>query len=161
MEPSPLTQDSRPEVFQPKIIRLYEALFKVRLEAHTGRSLTGRNAASPGTLATACEARRATREAGQTARRRDCARGTNDDDNTAVAATPCDSRLTGQTLTVFLDAALAKKYTNPSSDVISVLAGLHDADTVMTEMVATLDTVMRSGRSSRYRTGMWLPQALC
>lgn len=32
MEPSPLTQDSRPEVFQPKIIRLYEALFKVRVQ---------------------------------------------------------------------------------------------------------------------------------
>jgi hypothetical protein len=30
MEPSPLTQDSRPEIFQPKIIRLYETLFKVR-----------------------------------------------------------------------------------------------------------------------------------
>jgi hypothetical protein len=29
MEPSPLTQDSRPEIFQPKIIRLYETLFKV------------------------------------------------------------------------------------------------------------------------------------
>ena len=29
MEPSPLTQDSRPEVFQPKIIHLYETLFKV------------------------------------------------------------------------------------------------------------------------------------
>lgn len=32
MEPSPLTQDSRPEVFQPKIIHLYEALFKVRAQ---------------------------------------------------------------------------------------------------------------------------------
>lgn len=31
MEPSPLTQDSRPEIFQPKIIRLYESLFKVRI----------------------------------------------------------------------------------------------------------------------------------
>ena len=29
MEPSPLTQDSRPEIFQPKIISLYETLFKV------------------------------------------------------------------------------------------------------------------------------------
>jgi len=27
MEPSPLTQDARPERFQPKILRLYEALF--------------------------------------------------------------------------------------------------------------------------------------
>lgn len=30
MEPSPLTQVSRPELFQPKIISLYETLFKVR-----------------------------------------------------------------------------------------------------------------------------------
>jgi hypothetical protein len=29
MEPSPLTHQPRPEVFQPKIVRLYEALFKV------------------------------------------------------------------------------------------------------------------------------------
>ncbi|KAI4934971.1 hypothetical protein J4E86_011413 [Alternaria arbusti] len=28
MEPSPLTQDTRPEIFQPKIISLYETLFK-------------------------------------------------------------------------------------------------------------------------------------
>jgi hypothetical protein len=34
MEPSPLTQDSRPEIFQPKIIRLYETLFKVRAHQH-------------------------------------------------------------------------------------------------------------------------------
>jgi hypothetical protein len=56
-------------------------------------------------------------------------------------------------LTVFLDAALAKKYTNPSSDVISVLAGLHDADAVMTDFIATLDTVIRNGRSSMCHTG--------
>jgi hypothetical protein len=29
MEPSPLTQQSRPEVFQQKIVELYDALFKV------------------------------------------------------------------------------------------------------------------------------------
>jgi hypothetical protein len=32
MEPSPLTQDVRPDSFQPKIIRLYEALFRVGAE---------------------------------------------------------------------------------------------------------------------------------
>ena len=32
MEPSPLTQQARPEVFQQKIVELYEALFKVELE---------------------------------------------------------------------------------------------------------------------------------
>jgi len=31
MEPSPLIQQSRPESFQPKIVWLYEALFRVRL----------------------------------------------------------------------------------------------------------------------------------
>ncbi len=31
MEPSPLTQVSRPELFQPKIISLYETLFTVRM----------------------------------------------------------------------------------------------------------------------------------
>lgn len=55
--------------------------------------------------------------------------------------------LTGQTLTVFLDAALTKKYTNPSSDIISVLAGLHDADAIMTDFITTLDTVIRTGRT--------------
>lgn len=29
MEASPLTQQTRPEIFQPKIVQLYEALFKV------------------------------------------------------------------------------------------------------------------------------------
>lgn len=29
MEPSPLTQQSRPEVFKPKVVELYEKLFRV------------------------------------------------------------------------------------------------------------------------------------
>lgn len=54
--------------------------------------------------------------------------------------------LTCQTLTVFLGAALSKKYTNPSSDILSVLAGLRDADAVLSDFVATLDTTIRNGR---------------
>jgi hypothetical protein len=53
-------------------------------------------------------------------------------------------------LTVFLDAALTKKYTNPSSDIISVLTGLNDADAVMTDFVATLDTAIRGGRDGMF-----------
>lgn len=30
MEPSPLTRQPQPDVFQPKIVQLYESLFKVR-----------------------------------------------------------------------------------------------------------------------------------
>ena len=58
--------------------------------------------------------------------------------------------LTSQTLTAFLDAALTKKYTNPSSDIIAVLAGLNNADTVMTDFIATLDTVIRTGRTCMF-----------
>lgn len=47
--------------------------------------------------------------------------------------------------------ALSKKYTNPSSDILIVLAGLHDADVVMSDFVATLDTVIRNGRSVALR----------
>ena len=58
--------------------------------------------------------------------------------------------LKSQTLATFLDAALSKKFTNPSSDALAVLAGLHNADTVMSEFVAAVDTVIRSGRTCTY-----------
>jgi hypothetical protein len=32
MEASPLTQQSRPETFQPKVVHLYEELFKARIK---------------------------------------------------------------------------------------------------------------------------------
>lgn len=41
MEPSPLTQQSRPEVFQQKIVELYDALFKVIF--HAGLRTTDAN----------------------------------------------------------------------------------------------------------------------
>lgn len=43
---------------------------------------------------------------------------------------------------------LSKKYTNPSSDILSVLAGLDDADAVLSDLVAALDNIIRSGRNS-------------
>jgi hypothetical protein len=51
-------------------------------------------------------------------------------------------------LTVFLTSILSKKYTNPSSDVITVLAGLDEVDHVISEFVAVLDGIVRN-RSSR------------
>ncbi len=48
-----------------------------------------------------------------------------------------------------MTAVLAKKYTNPSSDVITVLAGLDHVDTVFTEFVGGLDTIIRNGRNCR------------
>lgn len=56
-------------------------------------------------------------------------------------------------MTIFLGQVLSKRYTNPSSDIISVLAGLHDADAVFSDFVAALDKAVRSGRTGTYETG--------
>jgi hypothetical protein len=45
-------------------------------------------------------------------------------------------------------AVLAKKYTNPSSDIIEVLAGLDHIDTVFAEFVSALESLIRNGRSN-------------
>ena len=55
--------------------------------------------------------------------------------------------LTGQTLTVFLGVILAKRYTNPSSDTITVIAGLDEVDAVFSDFANTIEHCIRSGRS--------------
>ena len=52
-----------------------------------------------------------------------------------------------------MTAVLAKKYTNPSSDIITVLAGLDHVDNVFTDFVGALDTIIRNGRSCESRPG--------
>lgn len=52
-----------------------------------------------------------------------------------------------QTLSTFFVAVLAKKYTNPSSDIIEVLAGLDAIDTIFADFVGALDATIRNGRS--------------
>lgn len=56
-----------------------------------------------------------------------------------------------ENLTAFLTAALAKKYTNPSTDMIEVLAGLESVDRVMSELVNALDTVVSKSQSVTFR----------
>lgn len=48
---------------------------------------------------------------------------------------------------MFLVSVLGKKYTNPSSDIIEVLAGLDSVDTVFGEFVGALDGIVRGGGS--------------
>ncbi len=55
------------------------------------------------------------------------------------------------TLATFLSAALAKKYTSPSSDVIDLLAGLDRVDTVLSDFAAALDYLLRTGRTAAIR----------
>lgn len=58
-------------------------------------------------------------------------------------------KLTHQTLTVFLVGVLAKRYTNPSSDIITVLAGLDEVDTVFSDFAHAVGVAIRTGRSRR------------
>lgn len=55
--------------------------------------------------------------------------------------------LTAQTLTVFLDVILAKRYTNPSSDIITVLAGLDEVDNAFLAFANAIESVVRTGQS--------------
>lgn len=54
-------------------------------------------------------------------------------------------------MTVFFAVVLAKRYTNPSSDMIQVLAGLDRVDAVFTDLVATLDHAIKHGRNMPVR----------
>ncbi|KAG9185538.1 hypothetical protein G6011_06869 [Alternaria panax] len=147
MEPSPLTQDTRPQIFQPKIISLYETLFKeddedVELSEGFWQEFFLHRPDSVGLkriLASVAPDEMLHQQAhSQQLFRQAILR-------VKTAKAPADD-IALETLTVFLDAALSKKYTNPSADIIAVLTGLHDADAVMTDFVATLDTAIRGGR---------------
>lgn len=54
-----------------------------------------------------------------------------------------------QTLTTFFSVILPKKYTNPSSDIIAILAGLDQVDVVFADFVGALDGIIRNGKTSR------------
>ncbi|KAF2258639.1 DUF1741-domain-containing protein [Lojkania enalia] len=157
MEPSPLTQVSRPDSFQPKIVRLYETLFRDdggdddddEIDLSEGfweeffllrPDLAGlrRILAALGPdniLHSQAHTQQLFGHAIQRVRQ---------------ARAPADE-VALETLTIFLDGALSKRYTNPSSDILSVLAGLHDADAVLSDFVAALDTTIRSGRDLALR----------
>ncbi|KAH6621617.1 hypothetical protein B0J18DRAFT_432959 [Chaetomium sp. MPI-SDFR-AT-0129] len=147
MEPSPLTHQPRPEVFQPKIVRLYEALFKddsdevehsegfwkefflLRPDRPALRKIL--NDQSPDDLLQLNHQTRQLFAQATTALRRPYGVA----DLHAL-----------ETLSTFLLAVLAKKYTNPSSDIIDLLAGLDHIDNVFAEFVNALESLIRNGR---------------
>jgi hypothetical protein len=150
MEPSPLTQVSRPETFQPKIIRLYETLFSVHDDSEDIELSEGfweeffLHRPDHGGLRRILAAVPPDEMLHLQAQSQQLFRGAI---SRAKHATAPADEIALETLAVFLEGALGKKYTNPSSDIIAVLAGLDDADAVMSDFVATLDAVMRNGRS--------------
>ncbi|KAI0843257.1 DUF1741-domain-containing protein [Hypoxylon sp. FL0890] len=153
MEASPLTQQARPEIFQPKIVQLYEALFKDdadpdgdkpegfwreffllkpdRLALHRILSRLGPD---------------------------DLISLQSQTQQLFFRAVECLKKSGGvadlhalETLTTFFSAILPKKYTNPSSDIIAVLAGLDQVDAVFTDFVGALEGIIRNGTSMEVR----------
>lgn len=147
MEASPLTQQSRPETFKPKIVQLYEDLFNrpnyadpgegfwrefflLRPEGSQLRQLLER--LHPDEILNL-----------QTQTQHLFARGVREASSGVV---PNNTNAL-EALTVFLASVLKKKYTNPSSDVITVLAGLDEVDRLISEFVVVLDSIIRNGGS--------------
>jgi len=58
-------------------------------------------------------------------------------------------------LTVFLGAVLAKRYNNPSADLITVLAGLDEVDAVFFDFAGAIEHIVRTGRSRKSILGLW------
>ena len=55
-----------------------------------------------------------------------------------------------KTLTVFLDCVLSKKYLNPSSDIINILTGFDDVDSVFFEFADAIETALVAGNTGQY-----------
>ncbi|CAK7264339.1 hypothetical protein SEPCBS119000_000945 [Sporothrix epigloea] len=212
MEQSPLTHQPRPEVFQPKIVQLYDELldhpdhlpsdgfwaeffllrpdrraFRERLDALTAGDLLALEAqtrqlfvravgvlsagsGSPATTSTASanghrpngSALASTGRSGSrshiASNRTPTAVGSQHSSSLPLAApsfsspsSPAAVENTLATLTTFLSAVLSKKYNNPSSDVIDLLAGLDRVDAVVSDFVAALDQLLRYGKTPTIR----------
>ncbi|CAK7199914.1 hypothetical protein SEUCBS139899_002601 [Sporothrix eucalyptigena] len=205
MEQSPLTHQPRPEVFQPKIVQLYDELLDhpdhipgegfwaeffllkpdrralherldaltandlLALEAQT-RQLFGRavgvllaGSGNPhGASSSSTNGHRRNGSASRAVGRPNGALSRTPTNSSHTSPPPTSSSFTSPsspaaventlaTLTTFLSAALAKKYNNPSSDVIDLLAGLDRVDAVLSDFVAALDQLLRFGKTPAIR----------
>ncbi|KAL2109746.1 hypothetical protein VUR80DRAFT_2074 [Thermomyces stellatus] len=146
MEPSPLTRQPQPEVFQPKVVQLYESLFKgddpeksdgfwtefFLLRPDRAALKWILDELSPADILQLDVQTRDLFRRAVTAVKS----GRNGADVHAL-----------ETLSVFFSCVLSKKYAHPSSDIISVLAGIDAVDAALTDFVATMDGIIRSGQS--------------
>ncbi|KAI0598764.1 hypothetical protein F4775DRAFT_554247 [Biscogniauxia sp. FL1348] len=153
MEASPLTQQARPEIFQQKIVQLYEALFKDDVDSEGDKPegfwreffLLKPDRASLYKILDELAPDDLINIQSQTRQ-------------LFFRAVACLRKGGGiadlhalETLTTFFSAILPKKYTNPSSDIIAVLAGLDEVDTIFTDFVGALDGIIRNGKTLEVR----------
>ncbi|KAI4227218.1 MAG: hypothetical protein L6R36_002595 [Xanthoria steineri] len=153
MDASPLTQQNRPGSFQPKIHLLYEQLFEAHDDAESDFDdgfwreffLLRPDKANLRRLLehTSVDDLLQIQGATQLLFRQAVARinsGNGGADESAL-----------DTLTVFLNIVLAKRYTNPSSEIIALLAGLDQVDTCFLHFVDAIESVIRLGGSAEIR----------
>ncbi|SPO05117.1 uncharacterized protein DNG_07802 [Cephalotrichum gorgonifer] len=152
MEPSPLTRQPQPDVFQPKVVQLYESLFKLQDDdAEKSEGFwTEFFLLRPDRPAL----RRVLDELGPA----DVVHlegHTRDLFARAVVAVKAGRNGSDahalETLAVFFSCVLSKKYAQPSSDIISVLAGINNVDSALTEFVGIMGGIIRSGKTLELR----------
>ncbi|KAA8914235.1 hypothetical protein FN846DRAFT_771263 [Sphaerosporella brunnea] len=147
---SPLTQVARPS-FQPKIVSLYESLFKDEDDAEKSEGFWTEffllRPHAPGLVAQI-----APLSPDDLLHLQPMTRQLFEKSVAAFkgAKSPQDE-IALDTLQVFLREILKKRFTNFSSDVIGLLTGLHNVDAVFTDFVAALETHIRNGKSLSVR----------
>ncbi|RPA87009.1 DUF1741-domain-containing protein [Ascobolus immersus RN42] len=147
---SPLTQQARP-TFQPKIVSLYKLLF--REEDNAGKSegywteFFLLKAYAPGMqqVLEPLSSEDLLHMQPQTRELFSRAVGV-----IKAGNSPADEHAL-DTLSIFLRELLAKRYTNLSSDIISLLTGLDNVDAVFTDFVGSLDNIIKNGRTVEQR----------
>ncbi|EGS23406.1 uncharacterized protein CTHT_0000950 [Thermochaetoides thermophila DSM 1495] len=141
MEQSPLTHQPRPEVFQPKIDDpddsdrsegFWKEFFLLRPERQRLRTLLDEIAPADLLHLRLSQTRQFFAQ--------------------AVAALRSPYGVADlhalETLSTFLTSILSKKYTNPSSDIIELLAGLDHVDAIFSDFIGALEAIIRNGRIS-------------
>ncbi|KAI1944916.1 hypothetical protein LOZ53_002670 [Ophidiomyces ophidiicola] len=144
MESSPLTQQTRPEAFQPKIVQLYNNLLFNPDYAEPTEGFWREFFLLPPERTSLVEM---------------LSRIGSDDmlhiqaQTQALFARAIQESTSGrspvnahalETLSTFLGGVLTKKYTNPSADIITILAGLHEVDQIFSDFVSAIDSIIRS-----------------
>ncbi|KAF4982807.1 hypothetical protein FZEAL_1659 [Fusarium zealandicum] len=151
MEASPLTRQTPPEVFTPKVIQLYDSLFK---DDHDEEKTEGFWAEffllrpDRAVLRRLLDELRPSDVLLLEVRTRELfAR--------AIATVKSGHALMQlhalDTLSVFLSCLLSKRYPHPSSDIMVILAGLDHIDTVFTEFVSALEGIIRNAKDLEIR----------
>ncbi|EXJ70863.1 uncharacterized protein A1O5_05855 [Cladophialophora psammophila CBS 110553] len=153
----PLTQQSRPDSFEPKIIQLYLHLFNVLANEDADESIPSEGfwreffllKPDKQRLYDILEPMTAFDLVHMQAQMRlffkraivEASSGAFPQNENAL-----------DNLTAFLCAVFTKKYTNPNTDVIEVLAGLDTIDRLMSDLVHTLESIIRQAGKDSLRS---------